>query len=404
MEENNPKPKVLYIDDEETNLLVFKSSFRRYYEIFTATSGEEGLSILREQDVSVIITDQRMPGMTGVEFLKRLPEDLLAIRMILTGYSDVTAVIEAINTGKVYRYITKPWNKDELKISMDNAIEALMLKKNNYQLIEELKKNNEQLEQKVAERTAALKNAFSEINIQKEKLEELNATKDKFFSIVAHDLRSPVNTLAGFSAILADHGDKLTPQEISTYSKDLNKSMKNALSLIENLLNWASTQMNKVEHEPRELDINALVEETLAQLDSTALSKRILLEKDLQPNVKVYADENHLRLVLRNLATNAVKFTQEGGKVTISTRLNQQNNVPEAEVAITDTGIGMNHEKLASLFKIGDTRSSQGTAGEKGTGLGLILCKEFIEKNGGRLGVESQEGSGTTFKILLETV
>lgn len=403
MGDNTPKAKVLYIDDEDNNLLVFRSSFRRYFDIYTASTGAEALQIIQEHDIAVIITDQRMPGMTGIEFLKQLPEDLLAIRMILTGYSDVAAVIDAINTGKVYRYITKPWNRDELKITIDNAIEALLLKQRNKLLITELKENNEQLEQKVVERTAALEKALAEIHEQKEELEELNATKDKFFSIVAHDLRSPVNSLSGFSAMLAEHGDKMTPQEISHFSKDLNKSMKNAISLIENLLNWASTQMNKVQHEPKELDLNVLVEETLAQLDSAALSKQIVLESRLSPEVKVYADENHLRLILRNLATNALKFTPEGGRVTISTQI-KQNGIPKAEVAISDTGIGMSQEKLAKLFKIGDSQSTKGTAGEKGTGLGLILCKEFIEKNGGHIGVESQPGNGTTFRLLLGAI
>lgn len=403
MEDNSLRPKVLYVDDEENNLLVFKSSFRRHFDIFTATTGAEGLAILQENDIAVIITDQRMPGMTGIEFLKQLPEDLQAIRMILTGYSDVAAVIEAINTGKVYRYITKPWNKDELKISIDKAIEALMLKKNNRQLIEELRESNEQLEQKVADRTSALEKALAEINDQKQELEELNATKDKFFSIVAHDLRSPVHSLAGFSAMLADHGDKMTPAEISHYSRDLSKSVKNAHSLIENLLSWAATQMNQVKHEPQELDINTLVEETIEQLDTSATNKQIKLVKELQPGVKIHADEDHLRLILRNLATNAIKFTNEGGTVTIATQI-KQNGTTKAEVTVRDTGIGMSLERIEKLFKIGYARSSKGTAGEKGTGLGLILCKEFIEKNGGMLGVESQEGSGTTFRITLNTV
>ncbi|MBW3544366.1 MAG: hybrid sensor histidine kinase/response regulator [Bacteroidetes bacterium] len=403
MEYKTPKAKVLYIDDEENNLLVFKSSFRRYYEIFTAISGEEAMKIIRDHDIAVIITDQRMPGMTGIEFLKQLPEDLLAIRMILTGYSDVAAVIEAINTGKVYRYITKPWNQDELKISIDNAYEAHSLKLRNQLLISELKETNEQLEQKVLHRTAALEKALDEISIQKEKLEELNATKNKFFSIVAHDLRNPVNALSAFSATLAEHGDKMSTEDIRHFSRDLNKSMKNAINLIKNLLNWASTQMNQLNHEPREIALNALVEETFEQLYSMAVQKEISLEKDLLPNINVCADVNHLQLILRNLASNAIKFTPAGGQVTISTRI-KQNGSPKAELVVSDTGVGMSKEKLARLFKIGHALNTKGTAGEKGTGLGLILCKEFAEKNGGILSVESQEGKGSTFTISFDTI
>lgn len=164
--EVNVKPSILYIDDEEDNLIVFRSAFRRYYNVVTAQSGKEGLQILKQQDFSVVITDQRMPQMTGVEFLRNLPENNDMIRMILTGYSDTESIIDAINTGMVYHYIVKPWDKKELKITIDNAIEAFQLRRSNKQLIHKLKKANEYLEQKVEERT-------QEVNQQKEEIEKL---------------------------------------------------------------------------------------------------------------------------------------------------------------------------------------------------------------------------------------
>ncbi|WP_210465726.1 adenylate/guanylate cyclase domain-containing protein [Rufibacter roseolus] len=160
------KPSILYIDDEEDNLVVFKSAFRRHYNVHTAKSGEEGLEILKSLDASLVITDQRMPRMTGVQFLKNLPEDKDTIRMILTGYSDMESVVEAINTGQVYRYIVKPWDKEELKITLDNAIEAFQLRRTNKHLIHELQEANEVLEQKVEERT-------QQVNQQKEEIEKL---------------------------------------------------------------------------------------------------------------------------------------------------------------------------------------------------------------------------------------
>ena len=166
MMEEKEKYSILYIDDEEDNLVVFKAAFRRYYNIHTATSGQEGLSILQNIPIPLIITDQRMPEMTGIQFLQELPESPETIRMILTGFSDIEAVIEAINTGKVYRYITKPWDKEDLKITIDKALESFELKKNNRQLVNELKLANEHLEEKVAERTAT-------VNKQKEEIENL---------------------------------------------------------------------------------------------------------------------------------------------------------------------------------------------------------------------------------------
>ena len=144
---------ILYVDDEENNLNSFRAALRRDYNVFTALSGEEGMEILAKNDIHVVVTDQRMPHMTGVQFLQRIPGDQDNIRIILTGFTDMESIIEAINTGKIYRYIKKPWDKDELKITIDNAIETVILRRNNKQLIYELQVNNEQLEVKVQQRT-----------------------------------------------------------------------------------------------------------------------------------------------------------------------------------------------------------------------------------------------------------
>lgn len=164
--EEQEKPSVLYIDDEEDNLVVFKAAFRRDYKIFTALSAQEGFEILKANVIPIIITDQRMPTMTGIQFLQSLPDEPETIRMILTGFSDIEAVIDAINTGKVYRYITKPWDKDELKITLDKAIETFSLRRRNRILIEELQEANENLEEKVSDRT-------NTINVQKQEIEDL---------------------------------------------------------------------------------------------------------------------------------------------------------------------------------------------------------------------------------------
>jgi class 3 adenylate cyclase len=166
MENLEEKVNILYVDDEEDNLIVFRSAFRRFYKVHTATSGEAGLNVLKTEQIALIITDQRMPSMTGIQFLQQLPDEPYSIRMILTGFSDVEAIIAAINTGKVYRYITKPWDKDELKITIDRAIEAFRLRQHNIELVQELQMANEHLEEKVVERTA-------EVNRQKEQIEQL---------------------------------------------------------------------------------------------------------------------------------------------------------------------------------------------------------------------------------------
>jgi class 3 adenylate cyclase len=171
---------ILYVDDEENNLNSFRAALRRDYNVFTALSGEEGMEILSKNDIHVVITDQRMPHMTGVQFLQRIPGDQDNIRIILTGFTDMDSIIEAINTGKVYRYIKKPWDKDELKITIDNAVETVMLRRNNKKLIYELQVNNEQLELKVQQRTR-------EIERQKEIIETAKAQSDSLLLNILPD-------------------------------------------------------------------------------------------------------------------------------------------------------------------------------------------------------------------------
>src|SRR5712671_5685755 len=171
MEVSNDMNNVLYVDDEENNLNSFRAALRRNYNIFTALSGEEGIEILSKNDIHVVVTDQRMPNMTGVQFLQHIPGDQDNIRIILTGFTDMESIIEAINTGKIYRYITKPWDKDELNITIDNAIETVMLRRNNKKLIRELQLYNEQLEEKVVRRT-------QEIEKQKKIIEDAKAESD----------------------------------------------------------------------------------------------------------------------------------------------------------------------------------------------------------------------------------
>ncbi len=180
MEVKNETYNILYVDDEENNLNSFRAALRRDYNVFTALSGEEGMEILLKNDIHVVVTDQRMPHMAGVQFLQHIPGDQDNIRIILTGFTDMESIIEAINTGKVYRYIKKPWDKDELKITIDNAVETVMLRRNNKKLIYELQVNNEQLEVKVQQRTR-------EIERQKEIIEAAKAQSDSLLLNILPD-------------------------------------------------------------------------------------------------------------------------------------------------------------------------------------------------------------------------
>jgi len=164
MKQNKSLPPILYVDDEKDNLTVFHSTFRRDYDVYVASSGREGIEIMRNNEIHLVITDQRMPEMTGTTFLEKIiPDYPDCIRMVLTGFSDIEAIIQAINTGRVYRYITKPWNREELKITIDNGLETYNLKQQNRNLLEDLKEANKTLEQKVIERTKKIESQNKEI-------------------------------------------------------------------------------------------------------------------------------------------------------------------------------------------------------------------------------------------------
>lgn len=228
-------------------------------------------------------------------------------------------------------------------------------------------------------------------------LQELNATKDKFFSIISHDLKGPLNSLTSFSGLLINHTDSLSKEDIQMLAKDLDKSVKNLFALLENLLEWSRSQTGNIEFKPEPFDLATVLEENKALLQTQAQNKKIVLQNTNQSSIPVRAHKHSVNTVIRNLVSNAIKFTPEGGAVTLRAQLGKD----QVKVSVTDTGVGMSPEIVSKLFRIDTKHSTKGTADEKGTGLGLILCKEFIEKNGGRIGVESTPGKGSVFFFTL---
>ncbi len=237
----------------------------------------------------------------------------------------------------------------------------------------------------------------AEINDQNRKLEELNATKDKFFSIISHDLKGPLNSLTSFSSLLINHTAHLSKEEIQMLAKDLDKSVKGLFSLLENLLEWSRSQSGNIELKPESLDLNDLINQSKHLLSKTAESKNIEIQTTEYYNISVHADRNSVSTVIRNLMSNALKFTPEGGQVRIEAT--ESSNM--VMISVHDNGVGMSEEVMDKLFRIDKKHTTKGTANEKGTGLGLILCKEFVEKNGGTIAVESREGEGSIFSFTL---
>ncbi|MBT1705042.1 ATP-binding protein [Chryseosolibacter indicus] len=248
------------------------------------------------------------------------------------------------------------------------------------------------LQRRSNKKLQAANKTVQEQNLQ---LQELNATKDKFFSIISHDLKGPLNSFTSFSGLLINHTDSLSKDEIRMLAKDLDKSLKNLFDLLENLLEWSRSQTGNIEFKPEPFDLNQLLEGNRQLLAAQAQNKKItLVNSNLNP-LNVDLHKHSINTVIRNLTSNAIKFTPEGGTITLSAR----ENTNEFIISVTDTGVGMSKDILNKLFRIDTKHSTKGTADEKGTGLGLILCKEFVEKNGGRIWVESEVGKGSIFSF-----
>jgi signal transduction histidine kinase len=228
-------------------------------------------------------------------------------------------------------------------------------------------------------------------------LEKHIKTKDKFFSIVAHDLRSPLNSLKSFTSLINNHADKLTKEEIVTTAKQLDSTIDNTIKMAESLLTWAKQQMQAHECSPEKVNVKLLVDEIAKLYHEAADQKNIRIYVDVPEEATVFADRNHFMFLIRNLVNNAIKFTSLGGTITIKARIVGD----QTQISVCDTGIGMSTDTLKNLFEISITKKSYGTAGEKGTGLGLILCKEFVTQNRGKIWVESELGKGSTFYISL---
>lgn len=235
----------------------------------------------------------------------------------------------------------------------------------------------------------------TKVKTQNTELQNLNATKDKFFSILGHDLKGPLNSLSSFSNLLINYTDSLSKEEIQQLATDLDKSIKNLYSLLENLLEWSRSQTGNIAFTPEAFDLPALLEENKALLQAQAENKKINLVSNHAESLTVNTHKHSINTVIRNLISNAIKFTPEGGTITMD--LKKENGF--VIVSIADTGVGMSKEVIDKLFRIDAKHSTKGTANEKGTGLGLILCKEFVEKNGGKIWVTSEEDKGSVFSF-----
>ncbi len=226
---------------------------------------------------------------------------------------------------------------------------------------------------------------------------EANASKDKFFSIIAHDLKNPFNSILGCSDLLLMDYSNYDKEEVLTLIKMINDASKQAHNILDNLLNWSRAQTGRMSHEPAAIDVYDTIESVFQLYNGNAREKNITLQNKIKPGTLVFGDENMVSTILRNLVSNAIKFTKPRGKVTVGSKRHKGQN----EILVTDTGIGIPEEILVKLFQIGENVIRSGTANEEGTGLGLVLCMEFAERNNGTIKINSRPGKGSTISVLL---
>ena len=377
LNEENKKPLILIVDDIPKNLQVLSNILNiEGYQISFASNGKQALSILETTIPDIILLDIMMPEMDGFEVCKLIKSNSFTQNIpiiFLTGKADTDDIVKGLKLGAV-DYITKPFNSAELLSRIRTHIELKFSR-------DAIVKYNERLLQ------------------AQEELRQLNASKDKFFSIIAHDLRGPFSGFLGLSELLAEEYKELEPVEISQIAESMNKAAKRLFSFLENLLEWSRTQMGRMEYNPTKLDIFETAIRIIGLFTANADEKGISLESKIEKNTFVVADNNMLNTIVRNLVSNALKFTHSGGKITISADEISDN---EIMISVSDTGIGIKAEDIQKIFKIDSKFTTPGTSNEQGTGLGLILCKEFVEKHGGELFIESAVGKGTKFYFNLK--
>ena len=385
---NGKEHNLLIIDDEVEITKSLARQFRRKYNVFTSTSAAEGIQIMEKEKIQVVLSDQRMPGMTGVDFFSKIKDKYPdALKLILTGYTDIEAVIGAINDGQVFRYVTKPWNPNELDTIINEAFEKYELITNNRKLMHSLQDANQNLEEKVKARTIQLENLNA-------KLSELNTEKNRYIGMVAHDLRNPIGVAVSFLDFLIENIDNITKEEKIEYLGYINTSCSFSLNLIHDFLDASKIEAGIFDLNLMELEYLSFVKASIIQSEVLAKvkSQEIIINTD-RISIMARFDKNKIQQVLNNLLSNAIKYSFSNTKIVLD--ISETND--EIITKIIDQGQGIPTEELSNVFHPFQITSVKATADEKSTGLGLAIVKKIIEAHKGYVNVESEVGKGSTF-------
>jgi len=394
VESTFPQPlleTLLVVDDEEGITSSIAEIFRGRYQVLTALSAEEALAKLETEEVAVVISDQRMPRMSGAELLARIavsqPE---ATRIMLTGYADLESVVQAVNDGQIYFYMTKPWKSGELEAVVEHAFEHRSLLQKNRQLIEQLRKANAELENKVEQRTQELREKNSA-------LEASNKVKNEFLGIAAHDLRSPLGSISSMAELLRDEDDQMEQAESREFLGMIRSTSNQMLTLVNDLLDISRIEAGKIELQLETVELRPYLAEIEKYNQMLGRRKRIQLVVNCEEDLLVGTfDRERIRQVLNNLLGNAFKFSPPETTVTL-----EVTSAGGLEFSVTDQGQGIRNEELPLLFGAFQRTSTRPTGGEQSSGLGLSICKQIVEAHAGTIGAESTHGQGSRFHFRL---
>ncbi|MEA2735949.1 MAG: hypothetical protein QOE14_2400 [Humisphaera sp.] len=370
---------ILVVDDEPDVVRSVKDLLRLDYQVFTATSAAEGMSILETQPIDVIMTDQRMPDMTGVEFLKRARDPHPdATRLLFTGYADISAVIGAINQGNVYRYIAKPWDPDELQTIIKEACERHDLLVQRKELIAQLESTNAELR-------------------------EANALKDAFIQVASHELRTPLSIAMGYSELAVR--DKSAAGPLKDYLERVNRALKRLNYLMQQITTMLEAGQFEQPLNRKDVEIAELVRAAVEDVRPFVDVRHQKLALDVPERMGVMSlDAEKIRDALNHLLLNAIKFTPDEGTITVAAA--QRDG--ETQIRISDTGCGIDPAQLPRIgeafftgFDVTHQTSGHFEHGRQGLGLGLSVVKSFVALHGGKLDISSELRCGTTVTITL---
>lgn len=361
-------PTVLIVDDNPTNVKIIAITLQLLkYKIVIATNGLGAIEMVKRTRPDLILMDVMMPEMDGYETCKIIKEDKVNENIpviFLTALNDKENIVKGFDVGGV-DYISKPFNKEEFISRVQTHLE--------------------------------LKLTRDELQETSNYLTDLNSIKDKMFSVIGHDLRSPLSSVKMSLEFLSQTINKNEDEEFKEIMDTLVKTTDEVFSLLENLLGWAKSQSGNLNLIPEKVNLKDLVDSIYFLNKGNLSFKKIQFETDFDDDISLNVDLNTIKIVFRNLLSNAIKFTPNNGTISISAKI--ENDF--AQVVVQDSGVGIAKENIEKLFNSTQQYSTYGTNRESGSGLGLILCHDFVIRNGGEISVKSIVGDGTEFILKL---